>query len=460
MKIVILNGSPKGDQSVTLQYVRFIQKSFPEHSYEIINISQKIKKIEKNEEYFDEIIEKIKVADGVLWAFPLYLLLVPAQYKRFIELITERKVENIFANKYTAVLTTSVHFYDHTAHNYMRGICEDLDMKYVDGISPHMRDLEGEKFQKNLRSFADNLFYSIQNNLETEKNYNKVEKNNFKYKPSKIDKQIDAKNKKILILTDNSNSESNITKMVNQFKNNLSGDVEIANINDLDMVSGCVGCIRCGYDNTCQFDNSDDFREFYDSKIFPADIIVYAGEVVDRYLSSRWKMFFDRRFFFNHVPTQIDKQILFLISGSFRQIPNIQDLFTGWTQIEQGNLVGIITDEVTNSKKLDEVLSVTAEKAIRFSEMCYIKPQTFLGVAGMKLFRDEIYASLRFPFRADYKYYKSHGLLDFPRRGLKMRMFQGLMFSLSKFKNIQKDIYLKKMKSGMMASVKKIVDKM
>jgi hypothetical protein len=29
MKIVVLNGSPKGEDSITLQYVAYIQKHFP-----------------------------------------------------------------------------------------------------------------------------------------------------------------------------------------------------------------------------------------------------------------------------------------------------------------------------------------------------------------------------------------------------------------------------------------------
>ena len=32
MKIIILNGSPKGEFSITLQYVHFIQKNFPSMS--------------------------------------------------------------------------------------------------------------------------------------------------------------------------------------------------------------------------------------------------------------------------------------------------------------------------------------------------------------------------------------------------------------------------------------------
>ena len=93
MKIVVLNGSPKGNMSVTLQYVLFIRKKFPQHELKIFNIAQEIRKIEGEEKAFQEIIEAVKSADGVLWAFPLYFLLVHSNYKRFIELISERKAE-------------------------------------------------------------------------------------------------------------------------------------------------------------------------------------------------------------------------------------------------------------------------------------------------------------------------------------------------------------------------------
>ncbi|MEI6179819.1 MAG: hypothetical protein WCP31_03625 [Chloroflexales bacterium] len=33
-----------------------------------------------------------------------------------------------------------------------------------------------------------------------------------------------------------------------------------------------------------------------------ADVLVYAGQMVDRYLSARWKMFFDRIFFNTRTP--------------------------------------------------------------------------------------------------------------------------------------------------------------
>jgi len=126
MKITVLNGSPKGKTSVTMQYVHYIQNKFPEHKMNIFNISEKLKKLEKDEQAFQAILDEIAASEGILWASPVYYFLVPANYKRFIELISEKGVEDVFHNNYTAFLTTSIHFYDHTAHNYINAICDDL----------------------------------------------------------------------------------------------------------------------------------------------------------------------------------------------------------------------------------------------------------------------------------------------------------------------------------------------
>ena len=76
MRFAVLNGSPKGDVSVTMQYVRLIEKKYPSHEFLIHNISQRISKIEEDKGSFKEIIQSIERADGILWAFPLYLSLI------------------------------------------------------------------------------------------------------------------------------------------------------------------------------------------------------------------------------------------------------------------------------------------------------------------------------------------------------------------------------------------------
>jgi NAD(P)H-dependent FMN reductase len=60
MKIIVLNGSPKGEDSITLQYVAYIRKHFPQHDFRIIHVSQRIKKIERDLAAFQEIMDEVR----------------------------------------------------------------------------------------------------------------------------------------------------------------------------------------------------------------------------------------------------------------------------------------------------------------------------------------------------------------------------------------------------------------
>ena len=230
MKIIVLNGSPKGSISVTVQYVLFIQKKFPQHELKIINISQEIRKIEKDEKAFQGIIDEVGSSDGVLWAFPLYFQLVPSQYKRFIELIWERRAENALKNKYTAVLSTSIHFYDHSAHNYMNAICDDLDMKYAGSFSADMSDLLKEEERDNLILFAEHFFKAIENNVPTAKNFKPVTYRELNYTPGDVGSKVDIGSKKVVIVTDSEDGQPNLGRMIERFTKAFSNKVEVINL--------------------------------------------------------------------------------------------------------------------------------------------------------------------------------------------------------------------------------------
>ena len=184
MKIVVLGGSPKGETSVTMQYVKYIQQEFPQHEFSLLQVAQPIKALEKNHEKLESIIARVKSSDGVIWAFPLYVFLVCSQYKRFIELITERGKEAAFKDKYAASLSTSIHFYDHTAHNYIHAICEDLEMKYLGSFSAGMDDLLKPQGQQKLKLFTKSFFDAIEKKIEPAKTYQPIQWGSFEYLPS------------------------------------------------------------------------------------------------------------------------------------------------------------------------------------------------------------------------------------------------------------------------------------
>ena len=459
MRFVVLNGSPKGDVSVTLQYIRFIQKKYPNHEFLIHNISQRLSKLEEDEGAFQEVIRSIESADGVLWAFPLYFFLVPSQYKRFIELLWERNSTGAFKDKYGAVISTSIHFYDHIAHTYLNAICDDLSMRFFGGFSADMYDLLKEKERERWLSFISAFFEATQNKAPTLKNHLPLTPIPLKYSPGEPKEALDTGGKKVVILHDVKDPQSNAGRMIDFLRKNLAGQPEIYNLFDVHIQGGCLGCIQCGYDNQCAYTGKDEYIDFFNTKVKTAEILIFAGSVTDRYLSSRWKMFFDRSFFNTHTPTYSGKQMGFIVSGPLGQLPHLRQVLEAYTELQQANFVGVVTDEGAKSGELDENLRALAHRLISSASRGYIRPMTFLGVGARKVFRDDIYSRLRFPFRADHAYYKKHGLYDFPQKQYGVLIRNGIFGLLNRIPSFRKEVYKKRIKGGMIKPLRDFVDR-
>lgn len=458
MRIVVLNGSPKGDLSITLQYVLLIRKKFPEHQFKVFNIAQDVRKLEKDESAFKEVISEIRSSDGVLWSFPLYFLLVHSHYKRFIELVFERGAGEAFKKKHTASLSTSIHFFDHTAHNYINAVCDDLDMRYVGAFSPHYHDITKEKERERLLLFARHFFRAIETDAPTQKAFGPLLRSGFEYRPGPTPAAVPVGNKKLLILTDVETGQPNLQRMVERVRQCLAGEVEMVNLHDVDIKGGCLGCIQCGFDGRCAYGSGDGYIEFFNSKVKTADVIVMCGAIKDRYLSSRWKLFFDRSFFNTHMPVLMGKQVGFIISGPLRQIPNLRQIMEAWSEGQQADAVGFLTDECEDSVELDALLERLAEQLVQFAVEDYRKPATCLSVGGRKIFRDEIWGNLRFVFQADHRFYSRHGVYDFPQRRYKMRATVALMMLLTKIPKFREEVR-RRTKVEMVKPYQKVVER-
>ena len=430
MKIVVLGGSPKGENGLTHLYVRFLRARFSQHHWTLLEISATSTELESDEALFKEVVDAVRSADAVLWAFPVYFYLVPGQYKRFIELIFERRVEDAFLDRYAAVLTTSIRFFDHTAHNYLHAICDDLGMRYAGFHSAAMDDILRKKEQDRLLDFGVNFFSAMERQVPTARTYPPLTGRVFQYRPGRADQSVDTKGKRLVVVTDVEDEESNLAGMIQRFRESFSADTEVVNLRTVKIAGGCVGCVQCGYDNICGY--RDEYREMFSSRLQTADIIVFAGTIRDRYLSSRWKIFFDRSFFNNHVPAFAGKQFGFIISGPLAQLANLRQILQAYTEIQQANPAGFVTDEFGDSPEVDAMLQTLAAEAIRLSETGSVRTPTYLSVGGKKLFRDVVWGQFRHIFPADHRYYARHGIYDFPQKNYGMRLMNGILYPFTR----------------------------
>ena len=446
MKIAVINGSPKGAYSITLQTVLYLQRKYPAHEFIILNAGKKIKALEKD---FTEAKALLESADAVLFSYPVYTFLAPSQLHRTIELIKQNGVS--LAGKYATQITTSKHFYDITAHKYIEENALDLGMRYIRGLSADMEDLLTDAGRGDAEKFFDRFLWAVDQGIYTEKepqtdDYQGVAANVLEYKGAK------AEDKDIVIITDLADPSSNLAAMIIHFQAIFPWKSRIVNISEYPLQGGCLGCFRCAVSEKCVY--KDGFDTFLRENIQKADAIVYAFTISDHSMGARFKMYDDRNFCNGHRTVTVGMPIGYLVQGNYSAEHNLRTVIEARADTGGNFLCGVATDEHDTDAQID-ALAKTLTFALQTG---HTAPQTFWGVGGMKIFRDLIY-QMRGMMRADHKFYKKQGIYDFPQKKklTSMKMYLvGMLLSnekiLAKMGN--------KMNDGMLAPYVKMFAKM
>ena len=439
MRILVINGSPKGKYSITLQTVKYLEALYPEHAFEVIHAGQKIKTLEKD---FSSVAASIKKCDLLLFSYPVYTFIAPCQLHRFVELLKKSGVS--LSGKFATQITTSKHFYDVTAHRYIEDNCNDLGMKYIRGLSADMDDLLCEKGQKEAKVFFEYVLFAMANDIYESSSVNKRE-----YTPScvSVPKCDTEKNGNVVIVTDCEEENAHLKSMLDRFCAVFPKSARIVNLREYPFGGGCLGCFNCATDGKCIY--KDGFDEFLRSQIQTAEAIIYAFTVKDHSMGALFKMYDDRQFCNGHRTVTMGMPMGYLVSGDLSNEPNLQTVLTARADVGGNFLCGIATDEFG--------IDAMAKKLMFALENRYVPPQTFYGVGGMKIFRDLIYL-MRGMMKADHKFYKKHGQYDFPqkKKGTVIKMYLvGALISNKKIKAKMGNA----MTEGMLAPYNKLIEK-
>ena len=425
MNILVLNASPKGKNSITIHTALYLQALHPEHTFTFLPVGQRIKSYEND---FAPLRCELEKADLLLFSYPVYTFIAPYQLHRLIELIKEDGVD--LSGKFASQITTSKHFYDVTAHRYVEENCFDLGLHVIRGLSADMDDLLTPKGQKEARNFFDQLLFSCEHGLFATPPIRPVNTNKSIYMPilSSVPKTTE---KDVVIVTNYAPEDKNLQNMIADFQAALPFESRVVNLRDFPFSGGCLGCFGCAVTGSCVY--KDGFDQFLRTKIQNADAFVYAFTISDHYTHSSFKCYDDRQFCNGHRTVTHGTPIAYLISGDYQYESNLRMILEGRSEVGGNYLCGVATDEndtTANIQTLAASLVFALEKKLS-------RPANFYGVGGMKIFRDLIYV-MQGMMKADHKFYKTHGIYDFPQKQKKRILQMKLVGAMLAIPSVQK----------------------
>ena len=445
MKIAVINGSPKGENSITLQSLLYLEKLYGKnHEFRYLHAGQTIRALEKD---FTKAEDILNWAEAIVFSYPVYTFIAPAQLHRFVELIFEHGID--LGGKFATSVSTSKHFYDITAHKYIEENALDLGLKYVKGHSADMDDLTKSEGRGELTKFFEYFIWCAENDIHEEPTQKAPTSEKVMATLPESTENVE-KTGDVVIITDCKDETSNLYRMIERFRAVLPYKTRIFNIADFPFSGGCLGCFNCAVSGKCIY--KDNFDTTLRESIQVADAIVYDFDIKYHSFGSRFKMYNDRNFCNGHRTVTVGMPVGYLVSGEYEREENLRMIVEGRAEVGRNFLAGVATDERDTDRRVDEM----AEKLSYALEHKLITAQNFLGVGGMKIFRDLIY-QMRGMMRADHKFYKKGGYYnDFPQKHWKQSLLMYLVGFMLGNEKIKKKIG-GSMNDGMLMPYRKVL---
>lgn len=434
MKVLVISGSPKGTNSITLQSVNFLNEYFQEDTFDTLHIGSQHKK-QTSDEAINAVVSSLGHYDLLLFAYPVYTFLAPYQLHDWIYKFKKAVISQAPFQMFVTQVTTSKHFFDMTAHRYIEENMADIGFTTIRGLSHDMDDLLTTKGQNELVAFFNYVKFSMSLGQSLQKSF--IEPHPIKgyvHDPATPQK-AKSKHFDTLILTDAAETDTSLLHMIDGFRSLYPGQTRTININSIRIDGGCLGCFKCSTDGTCVY--KDRFDDYLRTQIQSAHALVYAFTIKDHSMGPRFKLYDDRQFCNGHRTVSVGMPIAYIISGNYSQEINLKTVIEARAEVGHTLLTDIATDESPTRDETTLRLLHLSEQLNYALENKLVLPQNFYGIGGMKIFRDLIYV-MKGLMKADHKFYKKHGIYDFPQKQWKRRLlmdFIGLLMSVPSIRN-------------------------
>ena len=400
MEFLILNGSPKGENSITLQTVLYLARLHPEHHFSLLHAGRNPGAWERRAE---ALARRIAAADCVVFCYPVYTFLIPAQLMRVLEAMKRSGAD--FSGRYATQITTSKHFYDTTAHRYVRENAQDMGMRFVEGLSADMEDLLTEEGRAQARQFFDYLTWNMARGFAEPA----APAAPAARRPVSVPQSAGDKSGRVAVVADLGGDDGQLRRMIDRFAAVLPYRTDLVDLSAFRFAGGCLSCFRCAPDGVCVY--RDGFSALLRERIQTADAIVTAFTIRDHGMGSTFKTYDDRQFCNGHRTVTMGKPMAVLVSGNYEAEENLKTLLEARAETGGNFFCGAASDETDPDAAIDRVAARLAY-AIRTG---HSRPANFWGVGGRKIFRDLIW-QMQGMMRADHRFFRAHGQYDFPQK--------------------------------------------
>ena len=398
MNICVLNGSPRGKYSTTLHTSLYLEKRYPKHKFQYLNVGARINTLEKDP---SEAVVLMQAADLIVFSYPVYTFIAPSQLHRFIAALKASGAD--LSGKFVTQITTSKHFYDVTAHRYIEDNCHDLGMKVIRGLSADMDDLTTEQGRADAENFFEYALWCVQQDV-----HEPAPRHQPRELPAYTASLAPAEKKtgrEVVIVADLQQEDARLQAMIEDFRAGFPYPSRLVNIAEYPFRGGCLGCFNCAGDGKCIY--KDGFDSFLRTRIQTADAIVCAFTVRDHSMGPRFKIYDDRQFCNGHRTVTEGMPFGYIVSGDYESEANLRMILEARAEVGHNFLAGVGCD--------GESMGKMCRRLAYAMEHHYVQPRNFWGVGGMKIFRDLIWI-MRGLMKADHDFYKKHGVYDFPQK--------------------------------------------
>ncbi len=338
MRVLVFSGSPKNDDSITLQSMYFFEKLYVDDEFDI--------KIVGTGKFKDEYIEAVEKADLIIYISSLFHFFAHQQSIVFFDEM-EKACKDKLKDKPFTYFSGSIRNYDVAAHSFMESRIKSLGAKYIPSWSSKDSDLFSDEGKNEICAWYEYVREFVTTPTE----------------------DVKAKhNHHRVILLDGTDGNNELINQKMQYARDFFKEHGIEKVDTYAIrdykIQPCISCSACYTNGLCVLNDKDTYIDLFKEVEKDNDICISFGEQNYGSYGSVYKAWLDRHVQFGRRP-----------SRGYDLEPFLADVWDSDGYFSKWTITGCVTDSTNESCSRDFFMLRE-----RFMTYAAFGGETFAGV--------------------------------------------------------------------------------